>query len=291
MHHNTRRAIQRRIFTWYARYGRHDLPWRQEKDHLYGVVVAEVMLQQTNVPKVVPKYRSFLRTFPSWRALAGASQSAVMHAWRGLGYNRRAINLHQCAKAIVDYYDGVTPDDPEQLRTLPGVGPYTAHAICAFGYNADYAAVDVNIARLLQRWGLTGPPQAAAEMLLPAGQSRRWHSALMDFASLVCTKRAPQCGACPLRTICPSYPAPRDDVRRVAKREPGRMECGKHVPRRIYRGRIVEALRKQPLYTEEIGKVIKRDWSVVRDRMWLEEILETLQKESIVHLSQNRWHV
>ncbi len=296
MHHNTRRALQRKIFAWYAHYGRHDLPWRQGDSTLYGVVVAEVMLQQTNVPKVVSKYQIFLQTFPSWQALAGVPQSAVMCAWRGLGYNRRAINLHRCAKIIVDHYDGIVPNDPGQLRALPGIGPYTAHAICAFGYNADCAAVDVNIARLLQRWGMREPLQVAAEMLLPAGQSHQWHSALMDFASMVCTKRAPQCITCPLRKICPSYPlshlddAYNDNVVKV-KREPGRMERGRYIPRRIYRGRIVEALRSQPLDTKQIGQIIKSDWSVMRDRVWLEEILNSLDRDSFIIRNGGKWHI
>ncbi len=289
-------TIQRRVLAWYRSHGRHDLPWRSVRVRPYGIVVAEIMLQQTNVPKVAPKYRTFLRRFPSWRALAMAQQREVVRAWRGLGYNRRALNLHRCAQKIVREYRGRVPRDVEVLEALPGIGPYTARAICAFAYNADVAAVDVNIARLLRRWGYVaadatpGTVQRAAQEMVPRGGSRTWHSALMDFASAVCTRRAPQCATCVLRAACPSYPCAGDAVARRV-REVGRVEAGRHVPRRIYRGRIVEALRDAALATDTLGARIKADYDAVRDRAWLERILAALRAEGIIDRRHGRWQL
>lgn len=290
----TRVAIRRRILDWYRDHGRHDLPWRHTDD-LYAVTLAEIMLQQTNVPKVVTKYHDFLALFPSWVALAAAPQSAVLTAWRGLGYNRRALNLHRAAQIVARDYAGTMPDDPAALEALPGIGPYTSRSIPAFGHNADVAAVDVNITRLLRRWhdapDMTPAAQrVAADALLPQGASRDWHNALMDFASIVCTKRAPRCDACPLARVCRSAGAPRDSEA-PKKREPGRTESGRHIPRRIYRGRIVEALRSGPLAAAAIGPRIKTDWDVATDAAWLDDILAALAAEGMIARTGTRWHL
>lgn len=292
MHPNTRRAIQKKILAWYARRGRHDLPWRLTED-MYRIVVSEIMLQQTNVPKVIEKYKAFLKEFPSWRALANAPQSAVLTQWRGLGYNRRALNLHKCAQVITCEYGGRVPQTPEECMRLPGIGPYASRAILAFGRNADVAAVDVNIERLMRRWHVSGgaenyTTQEAAEWMLPQGASRDWHNALMDFASRVCTKRSPKCAECPLAKICPSYPDP-DDYVHVKKKEPGRSEGGKHIPRRIYRGRIVEVLRDHALTTDEIGQRIKSDWETDQDGEWLEGVLSMLAADQMIQQRGAQW--
>lgn len=287
-----RDKINRRLSRWYQKYGRHDLPWRHTRD-LYRIIVSEVMLQQTNVPKVIGKYKAFLRQFPRWAALADASAGDVVRAWQGLGYNRRALYLHRIAHMIVKEYGGVVPHSAETLGRLPGMGPYTRNAVLVFGRNADLLAMDVNIDRVVRRWlGKKTWKKTTAEReitrFIPHGKSRVWHGAMMDFASLVCTKRAPKCTICPLGTLCRSYGAPRD-VARNKKKEPGRAENGRHVPRRIYRGRIVEILRAAAASSEEIGKKIKGDWHAQNDRQWLAGILEKLAREDMIEQKNGTW--
>lgn len=289
-----RPGIRRAIFAWYRVHGRHDLPWRKNIS-VYRVVIAEVMLQQTNVPKVIDAYTAFLSAFPTVRALAAASQADVVRQWRGLGYNRRARNLHKMAQIIVQEYGGRFPLDPEKLRALPGIGPYTSHAIPIFARNSDMATHDVNIVRLVRRWHDVQHADLAdivtlASRYVPRGRSCAWHSALMDFASLICTKRAPQCSTCPLRRQCQSYPAPRDPVV-LKKKEIGRSENGTHIPRRIYRGRIVEFLRSAPATRNAIGRAIKKDWSARTDGAWCDGVLQTLVQDGMIVQKGNQWYL
>ncbi len=288
------RKIQEKILAWYRANGRHDLPWRATDD-LYAIVVSEIMLQQTNVPKVIPRYRAFLQQFPSWEKLATAPTSAVLQAWQGLGYNRRALYLQKLAQAVVQKYDGALPTDPEQLMALPGIGPYTSRAVLIFGQNQDIVATDVNIARVVRRWhGLmewVSAKQQAKEVgrFVPHGKSRAWHSAMMDFASAICTKRNPQCAACPVAKLCKSYPTPKDAIK-IRRVEPGRSEYGRHIPRRIFRGRIVEVLRGGKKTTLQLGPLVKKDWHTV-DGAWLKEILAGLATEGMIEHKGRFWQL
>jgi A/G-specific adenine glycosylase len=184
-------ALHEELLGWYAANGR-DLPWRHTTDP-YAVLLSEVMLQQTQVPRVVGRYAAFLERFPTLASLAAAPLADVLSAWLGLGYNNRALRLKRCAEAAPGYR---LPGDLEGLRALPGVGPYTARAVLVFAHNADLAAVDANVRRVLTHQ-LDLPHdlspaalQAVAEAALPQGRSRDWHNALMDYGSLVLTARA-----------------------------------------------------------------------------------------------------
>ena len=184
-------ALHEELLGWYAANGR-DLPWRHTTDP-YAVLLSEVMLQQTQVPRVVGRYAAFLERFPTLESLAAAPLADVLSAWLGLGYNNRALRLKRCAEAAPGYR---LPGDLEGLRALPGVGPYTARAVLVFAHNADLAAVDANVRRVLTHQ-LDLPHdlspaalQAIAEAALPQGRSRDWHNALMDYGSLVLTARA-----------------------------------------------------------------------------------------------------
>jgi len=291
--HLNKKKIQEILLGWYAEMGRHDLPWRETND-LYKITVSEIMLQQTNVPKVIEKYKNFLKKFPTVEDLANASQADVLRMWQGLGYNRRALNLHKLAQEIHNKYGGHFPESREILLSLPGIGPYTSAAILAFGRNADVSAVDVNVERFIRRihgqskWKLDDKNIEIIASFVPKNQSRDWHSAVMDFASNICTKRQAKCLRCPLSKICASYPDP-DDYIRVKKVEIGREECGKHIPRRIYRGRIIEALRKKKGITDDIGREIKKDWGESGDVEWLGEILAILAKEQMIEKKNNHW--
>ena len=288
------KKFQKDLFVWYTTYGRHDLPWRHTDD-LYHITVSEIMLQQTNVPKVIEKYTAFLKRFPTWQKLARARQASVLQQWQGLGYNRRALNLHKMAKVIVKEHNGHVPRDPDILETMPGIGPYTRSAILVFGCNYDLMACDVNIDRVIRRWSgkkkwSEKMAENIAKTFLPHGQARDFHGAMMDFASLICTKRNAHCLQCPFSKICLSYPDPKDDVR-LKKKEPGRSEHGKHIPRRIYRGRIIEILRSKKTDTNTIGSKIKKDWDGRKDKKWLIDILLQLQKEGMITHKNDLWQL
>jgi A/G-specific adenine glycosylase len=170
------------LLAWFGRHGR-DLPWRHTRDP-YAILVSEVMLQQTQVERVVPRYLAWLERWPSVEALAGAAAADVIREWQGLGYNRRAVNLHRAARHIAEH------GWPEDLTELPGVGRYTADAVAAFALGASVVPVDTNVRRVQERTGHRFGPAC--------GQ------ALMDLGATVCLARVPRCGACPLAEACPS---------------------------------------------------------------------------------------
>jgi A/G-specific adenine glycosylase len=170
------------LLRWFAEQGR-DLPWRRTSDP-YAILVSEVMLQQTQVERVIPRYLAWLDRWPTVEALAAASPADVIREWQGLGYNRRGLNLHRAAQRIAD--DGW----PEDLTQLPGVGPYTAAAVANFALGADVLPVDTNVQRIQERTGHRFSPAA--------GQ------ALMDLGATVCLARVPRCGVCPVADPCPS---------------------------------------------------------------------------------------
>lgn len=174
--------MQGALLDWFAEHGR-DLPWRRTRDP-YAILVSEVMLQQTQVARVVQRYLDWLERWPNVGALAAAPLADVIRAWQGLGYNRRAVSLHRAAGRIVA---GGWPDD---LTELPGVGRYTADAVARFAFGRPVLPVDVNARRVLERTGASFGPEAAA--------------ALMDLGATVCLARVPRCGRCPLGAACPS---------------------------------------------------------------------------------------
>jgi A/G-specific adenine glycosylase len=192
------RALQTRLLDWYA-VNRRDLPWRRTTDP-YAILVSEIMLQQTQVPRVAPRFIEWLQAWPDLESLAAAPLADVLRSWQGLGYNTRARRLQECAAAAVAASTrgrrAELPVSLEGLRALPGIGPYTARAVLVFAHNEDLAAVDANVRRVLTH-ELDLPDdlgdralQAIADEMLPAGRSRDWHNALMDYGSLVLTARA-----------------------------------------------------------------------------------------------------
>jgi len=181
-------------------------PWRDTRDP-WAVCVSEVMSQQTQVARVVPYFQRFMAAFPTVTACANAPQAAVVTAFSGLGYNRRAVYLHRTAVVVATTHDGVFPDALEGLMALPGVGPYTARALLAFAFERDVAVVDTNVSRVIAR-ALVGVPlnakdvQAHADSLVPKGQGWLWNQGMLEFASTICTKRAPSCNRCPFVADC-----------------------------------------------------------------------------------------
>lgn len=211
-------GFQRRILHWYELY-RRDLPWRGDPDP-YHVCVSEVMLQQTGVQRVIPKYHEFLERFPTLSSLAGASTADVLRTWQGLGYNRRALNLKRAAEVVVREHRGELPRSVEELERLPGFGRYTARAVACFAFDAPVPVVDTNVRRVLATFAgralSVRETEQLAELLLPADRASDWNQALMDYGALVQKAK-------PVRS---------------SKSEPfGRSN-------RFWRGRIVDALRE-----------------------------------------------
>jgi A/G-specific adenine glycosylase len=209
-----RRRFRRRLLDWYRRHGR-DLPWRRTRDP-YHILVSEVMLQQTQVDRVLPKYREWLEKYPSLEALAEAREDEVSTTWRPLGYNVRPRRLHAIARESVARYGGRLPADEGTLRSFKGIGAYTAGAVLSFAFGQRAAILDTNVARVLFRVFVgAGDPKAHAmkrhlwavsRTVLPMRQVFDFNQALMDFGATLCTARKPQCPSCPLRTGCRAYP-------------------------------------------------------------------------------------
>jgi A/G-specific adenine glycosylase len=194
-----------RLLEWGAGH-RRDLPWRHTSDP-WHILVSEVMLQQTQVDRVVPYYEGFLTAFPTAPDCARARPADVVRLWSGLGYNRRALYLHETAVTVTREHGGRVPQDDRALRALPGVGTYTARAVRVFGYGDDVAAVDTNGVRVLAR-GVAGVPlsvreaMALGDRLVPSGRSWEFNQAMFDLGATVCTASRPDCASCPLRQQC-----------------------------------------------------------------------------------------
>jgi A/G-specific adenine glycosylase len=204
------RAFRRSLLRWYPYHCR-DLPWRRTPDP-YAILVSEVMLQQTQAATVVPYYNRWLRRFPTIRSLARAAESDVLHAWQGLGYYTRARNLHRCAKLIVENFGGIFPSDPNQLKSLPGIGCYTANAIAVFAFDQPLPLVEANTGRVLARlFNIRDPIDSssgrqklweASSKLVPKESARDFQNAMMDLGSLICIVHNPRCQVCPVRKFC-----------------------------------------------------------------------------------------
>jgi A/G-specific adenine glycosylase len=259
------------LLDWYAANAR-DLPWRRADASPWAVLVSEVMLQQTPVPRVLPAYEAWLARWPTPSALAADAPGDAVRMWGRLGYPRRALRLHQCAQVLVERHHGAVPADVAALEALPGVGTYTARAVAAFAFGQRVPVVDTNVRRVVARFvhgdGAAGPPAPArdhetVQALLPAAtaEAARLSVALMELGALVCTSRTPDCGRCPVASRCawltsgaPAYEGPRTRPQRYAGTD------------RQVRGRLLAVLREAP------GPVRKhrldRTWpdAVQRDR-------------------------
>ena len=239
---------QAALLDWSER-TRRDLPWRRTRDP-WSVLVSELMLQQTQVARVVSKYLAFVEAYPTPSACAAAPVGDIVTAWAGLGYNRRAVNLHRCAGRVVEQHGGRLPDRLEGLLALPGIGPYTARAVLAFAGECDVGVVDTNAGRVLAR--LAGrsltrvEAQVRADSAVPAGLGWAWNQAVLDLGATVCTSRSPTCGACPLAPWCSWHEAGRPEP------DPARGSAGTSTGQSRFegsdrqgRGRLVDGLRDQ----------------------------------------------
>ena len=263
---------------WYRANGRHSLPWRLTRDP-YAVVVSEVMLQQTQVERVLPYYEAWMGRWPTVAALAAATPAEVIRAWAGLGYNRRALNLHRLASRVASDGWPVAPTE-SSLLPLPGVGPYTAAALLSFAYEVPAIVIDTNIARVVARVCLGAATQKgissrdlrdAAAGLLPRSRVRDHNLALMDLGAQMCTARAPHCDGCPLHQLCAWRIAGNPNTAK-GRRPTLRFED----TARYARGRIVDALRDGARDEQALADVLT---PVHRDR--LRTYLEGLERDGL----------
>jgi len=292
------------LLQWYAAEHR-DLPWRSTHDP-YAILVSEMMLQQTQVQRVLPKYKQFLATFPTLVDLAAASTADVISEWVPLGYNMRAVRLQSIARQVMNEYDGSLPDTIEELLTLKGIGRYTAGAIACFAFMKQVAMVDTNIHRVLHRVFLgldLSEPRLKndqrltfAEQVLPDGKAYDWNQALMDLGATICTTANPQCLRCPLQDVCKSYAEmsqyslfPSGTVMRQLRRVAEKKEAYQKQPftstNRYFRGRIVDHLCTLPegqcVPLTVLGPKIKQGFQE-EDLIWLQQLVEKLAKDGLV---------
>jgi len=285
--------VQAMVLGWYATHARRFV-WRVPNPDPYVVLVSETMLQQTQTARIQEKLPLFLRQYPDFSALAATDNATIIRAWQGMGYNNRALRLRDCARAVIERFGGVLPDTADDLRSLPGIGPYTVSAILSFAFHRDVVVLDVNIRRLYSRlFGkLTTTLEVMPESLLlyvasevyPRGRGSEWHQACMDIAAQYCTARSPRCLFCPVAKACRS-------AFRLAEAAPPRVSEPSHrgKPNRIWRGRIVELLRGLPS-DQTMGLTELRSLlfptEEETDGPWLENIVAALERDGLVDRGQ-----
>ena len=292
------------LLTWY-RVELRNLPWRSTGDP-YAILVSEIMLQQTQVDRVLPKYTQFLAAFPTLSDLAAASTAEVISVWAPLGYNMRAVRLQSIARQVIAEYDGHIPDTIDDLLKLKGIGRYTAGAIACFAYHKQVATVDTNIYRVLHRifLGLEHPEPklnndsmlSLAEQVLPNGEAYDWNQALMDLGATICTSNNPQCTRCPVQQTCAAYTemsqqslfpsgAVLRQLRKVAEKKAPYQTQPFSSTNRYFRGRIVDHLRSlsanERIALNALGPIIKPEFCP-EDLPWLQKLIDALVKDGLV---------
>ena len=296
-------GVRAGILSWY-REGHRDLPWRHTRDP-YAILLSEIMLQQTQVDRVLPKYHQFLTLYPSLAALAAAPRAEVIRNWAPLGYNLRAVRLHEIARQAVQRHGGRLPDTLAGLLALKGIGPYTAGAVACFAFGLPVAALDTNVRRVLGRLFAQEVPGASeddrlawrlAEAALPPADAYDWNQALMDLGATICVARSPRCLLCPVQNLCSARAAwdeqdvPPASLAQVAERRGAYGASARFEgSRRWFRGRIVDALRAlspgASLTLEALGAQIKPD-DAPADREWLLELVRALARDGLIDLTE-----
>lgn len=284
-------SVAATLLRWYRQYGR-DLPWRRTRDP-YRILVSEIMLQQTQVDRVIKFYKRWLKQFPTWRKLASATNAQVIHAWAGLGYNRRALTLRNVARHVVEC--GL-PTMEEDWLAIKGIGPYTAAAVSAFAQGQRTLPIDTNIRRVLGRL-LLGKPfptladdarlRSMTDAFLPRrGAYYDVPQAIFDLATAICTKN-PSCGSCPLRRDCKAAKLFLSGKVKIPKRSIAvaheRRHRNKPFPDRIYRGRILKIIREWgQLRLPTIGSLVDPDFDRKLDQAWIKAMVDRLVKDGLV---------
>ena len=267
---------QRALLAWGRRHLR-DLPWRATRDP-WHVLVAEVMLQQTQVDRVVPRWTEFCERWPTPAAFAAAPAADVLVAWQGMGYPRRVLNLHRAAAQVVELHGGALPADLDVLLALPGVGPYTARAVLAFAFEADAAVVDTNVGRVLARRAgerLTpAAAQRAADEWLPVGRAWAWNQTVLDLGAVVC-RPAPDCSRCPVAEGCAWRGGPSADPS-TGSAAVSRRQAKFDGSLRQARGAVMAALADGPVRLAALEVPGEHDTG---------EVVASLEADGLVHTS------
>ena len=262
-------TVNRPLLKWYGQHAR-NLPWRMTRDP-YSILVSEIMLQQTQVDRVIPAYSRFLMAFPTIQNLAAATPMAVIQSWHGLGYYRRAVRLHRLAQIITDEMRGRIPESTTELIKLPGVGRYTAAAVACFAFDEQVAAFDVNTSRVLHRLLGVGARsksllpteefRGAIQAMIPKGRAASWNQALMDVGAKFCKSSSPVCSACPLTKVC-EHSDKASELETLSNEDgnPGTLRTP--IPfkgsARFFRGRIIQILSGlEPSEHIRIDKLLK----------------------------------
>jgi A/G-specific adenine glycosylase len=282
------KRFQKVALRYYRRHAR-DLPWRKTRDP-YRILVSEIMLQQTQVDRVIPKYEFFVKRFPSLRSLACARFVDVLRAWIGLGYNGRALRLWRCARIVVDAYDGKLPRTPQMLALLPGVGSYTAAAVAAIAFDAQVPVIDTNVKRVITRV-LTGCEhisssrvRALAAAALPTSSASQWAQALMDIGARFC-KSAPRCKQCPLATTCAHHSRAQATTLR---RKASRAQPAYAGSQRFYRGWVMRTLSGAgTLLVSSLSREVNNRFGI-SDRAWFNDLLGSLARDGLVRIDGRR---
>ncbi|MGN6721595.1 MAG: A/G-specific adenine glycosylase [Marmoricola sp.] len=277
------------VLGWYADHAR-DLPWRSPEATPWGVLVSEIMLQQTPVSRVLPVYETWMTTWPTPKDLAGEAPGEAVRAWGRLGYPRRALRLHASATAICERHDGEVPSDIDELRALPGIGDYTAAAVASFAFGQSHAVLDTNVRRVLERvvGGSEFPPSTLTKAErqratdhLPEDDAPLWSVGVMELGALICSATNPRCAYCPLLEICawhragkPAYDGAPRKVQTYAGTD---RQC---------RGRLLAVLRDAPGSVNAAALV--KAWSLDDQR---DRALESLLADGLVVAENGRYRL
>lgn len=281
-------------------------PWRVDDVDPYVVLVSEIMLQQTQAPRVADLLPPFLERFPTVDALANASNADVIRAWKGLGYNNRAVRLRDAALRITSDHGGRVPSDPETLITLPGIGPYAAASVATFAFDRRTIVLDVNVRRVYSRLAEPQPLttniledselEEFAEHLIPKRSSAaEWHHAVMDLGATICKARKTLCDVCPLSSVCSSahtVASPNHGTKEPSNRRTKQEPMFRGEPRRLWRGRVVAAIRDQAsgltlgsIVRDVFGSVVPQELEFVQD------VLQRLIKDGMVKRTGQRYRL
>lgn len=281
------------MLAWYTK-NKRALPWRDVPRNPYHILVSELMLQQTQVSRVLPKFQHFIETWPTLESFSKASLSDVLIAWQGLGYNRRAKHLLETAKIITHTYMGVFPQERDVLKNLPGFGPYMVSALRVFAFGFQEPVIDVNVKRIQDRTGLE-------TFAIPAGKADEWHQALMDFGSSICTAKSPRCISCPVARLCRAnkeakalgfetyadWLATVPKIKKVSKKDIGKKF---EETDRYFRGRVIDFLRggeKSMMEVQDHILIAHR----LSDLKRFGSIIESLVIDGLIKIEGNTVHL
>lgn len=278
------------MIQWYRSKGR-DLPWRNTRDP-YAIFIAELMLQQTQVNRVIPKWHSFLSLYPNWTSLASAPPADLIRQWVGLGYNNRIIRARKTAQIVQEQYQGCLPSKPQLLEALPGIGKYTSSAIQCFAFNKSVPVVDVNVNRVLTRFYGIKAPQAPgyirelANQALPKKDSYDWNQGLMDIGASICKAKTINCAMCPLTKSCSTSSVGTTPMISLSK-----VSQSKYLgSNRYYRGKILSFLKlriqNDKLDLDQLSTAL-RQTTKDNNMEQIKKALQGLQRDELVDLHPN----